>query len=566
VDKEVNNIELLNAVMDEVDERIRNRKSKAYIYDERERVKSETIGIKVQEQKAELVPRVEEIGRATVNSVIKNRNLSLTNETIQEIEVLDGIKKIKVTEIVNGMEENNESGEVSRCFIHVTEDGQEVYLMLYRRYDRAYTYEDIEDYLKSQNIIYGIKQDIICEMIQEENFYEDILVAEGLKPQEGQDGYFEFHFNTNPETKPIIFPDGSVDYNTLGKMELAEKDQLLVTYHGAIQATDGMNVFGEKVFAKEVKELKPLKGKGFEISTDGMQYYATIEGRVTFEDNKLTVTPVFTVEGDVDAATGDINFNGDVIVKGNVFANVTINATANITVNGHVEVANLIAGKDVLLKNGMQGNGSGTINVKGNVNAKFLEQTKVFAQGNINANAILNCEMESGKAIVVSGTRGAILGGYAKAVEKITAFSLGNKAGIQTKLIIGFEEDFKKMMSAIDEEMEDCKDKIFDTQKALNNLAGRISDIEDIGLKDARNEALRNKILYQTKLNELMIRKEKIIDVKERSANGSVTILGPTFGGSTIIINGISEFLKSECKNVTFISRMNEIRIFSNNI
>lgn len=487
-------------------------------------------------------------------------NAELVNAVMAEVD-----ERIRIRNS-NDYKVEDEIKEASRCFIHVTEDAQEVYLMLYKRDDRDYTFEDIEEYLKSQNITYGIKNEVIIKMIKQKCYYEEILVAEGVQPREGKDAYFEFHFNTEPETKPIIFPDGSVDYNTLGKIELVQKDQLLVTYHEPEPGANGVDVFENTILAKEVKDIKPLKGKGFELTADQKEYYATLEGRVTCKDNSLNVTPIFTVEGDVEAATGDINFNGDVLVKGNVFANVTITATANITINGHVEIANLIAGKDVLLKNGMQGAGTGTINAKGNVMAKFLEQTQVYAKGSVSANAILNCETESGKSIIVSGTRGAILGGSAKAVEKIMAFSLGNKVGIRTKLVIGLEEDFKKVMSKIDEEIDDWREKLFDTDKVLNNLSHRIVTSSDSILKENRNKALRDKILYQTKLKELTTKKEEFIDIKERSADGSVLILGPANAGSTIIINGITEELKSECKNVTFVARMNQIRIFSNNI
>lgn len=491
------------------------------------------------------------------------------NKDISDLELVNAImsevdERIKIRKNDDNLEETKR--EFSRCFIHVTQDGQEAYLMLYKREDRDYTYEEIVEYLNSQNIMYGIKEEVIHNMLKQGCYYEEIIVAEGLRQEEGSDGYFEFHFNTNPETKPIIFQDGSVDYNTLGKMELVQKEQLLATYHEPVKAIEGIDVFGNHILAREVKDMKPLKGKGFKMSVDQKEYYSTIEGRVTYKENNLTVTPILTVEGDVDAATGDIYFNGDVFVKGNVFANVTITATANITVNGHVEIASLNAGKDVLLRNGMQGSGIGTINAKENVMAKFLEQTNVHALGNISANAILNCVTEAGKSIIVSGTRGAILGGSAKAIDRITAFSLGNKVGICTKIVLGLEEDFKKTMSLLDEEISEYKENLFNIEKLLNNLIDKYTKSPDSILKENRNDALREKILYQTKIKELLSKKEELIDTKERSASGSVSVLGVANVGSIIIINGVREELKSECKNVTFTARMNEIRIFSNKI
>jgi uncharacterized protein (DUF342 family) len=375
VSKDDRNFELVDTILFEVDERIRNRRSK----------NSSMVNSSM-------------VNNTMENNTTKNTHNELDSSMNNHIDSSAKRSVNSTNASINSMKDSSIEEmctEASRCFIHVTEDGHEAYLMLYKRDDRDYTYEDILEYLDSQNITYGIINEAIYNMIDDKIYYEEVLVAEGTKPNNGSDAYFEFHFNTVPETKPIIFPDGSVDYNTLGKIELVDKGQLLATYHEPVPAVEGMDVFGKPILVKKPNDIKPLRGKGFEMTEDHKQYYSTIEGRVSYNDNQLSVIPIFTVEGDAEAATGDINFNGDVLVKGNVFANVTISATANITVNGHVEVANLVAGKDVLLKNGMQGSGVGTINAKGNVMAKFLEQTQVYAKGNISANAILNCVTHS---------------------------------------------------------------------------------------------------------------------------------------------------------------------------
>jgi uncharacterized protein (DUF342 family) len=144
--------------------------------------------------------------------------------------------------------------------------------------------------------------------------------------------------------------------------------------------------------------------------------------------------------------------------------------------------------------------------------------------------------------------------------------TLGNKIGIRTKLIIGLEEDFKKTISIVDEKIEEYKNQMFDIEKTLKNLTLKFSMSPNPIIQENRNKALRDKIQCQTKLNEFIAKKEELIDIKERSACGSIQILGQVNPGTTIIINGIIEELKSECKNVTIFSRMNEIRFFSNKI
>lgn len=458
--------------------------------------------------------------------------------------------------------------DILNCTIDIAEDAMTAYLMLYGKADGDYTYEEILEFLHNHHIVSGIRENVIQKMISEKQYYEEIMIARGTTSARGKDGYFEFHFNTTPETKPIILPDGSVDYNKLGKIELAETGQLLATYHSAIPATNGTDIFGNMTPIEEAKDLSPLKGKGFVVTQDGREYYASTEGKISYteSEHQLSVTPIYIIEENVDAATGDINFNGDVLVKGNVFANTTIRTTGTITVNGHVEIANLYAGKNVILKNGMQGSGIGTIKAKGQVMAKFLEQTIVNAGGNITANALLNCNVESGAEIIISGNRGNIIGGTTKAVEKITAYSLGNRVGVKTKLIVGFEKEFKEIVALLDEDLASAKDSLLEAERNIARLTAQLKNRPDPVLAEQKAASFRDKITYQAKVKELTTQKEELIDIRERSIDGTVIVTGPVNVGTTVIINGIKEKLVSERKNVNFTAKGREMRVYSNNM
>lgn len=458
--------------------------------------------------------------------------------------------------------------EKLNCTIDIAEDAMTAYLMLYGKSEGDYTYEEILGYLNENNIIYGIREQTIRKMIEERQYYEEIIIARGTIATKGTDGYFEFHFNTTPETNPIILPDGSVDYNKLGKIELAEIGQLLATYHNAIPATDGTDIFGNTTPIEVAKDLPPLKGKGFVITQNGQEYYAATEGKISYSESEqqLSITPIYMIDGNVDNATGDIRFNGDVLVKGNVFANTTIRATGNITVNGHVEIANLYAGKNVILKNGMQGSGIGTITAKGQVMAKFLEQTVVTAGGNVTANALLNCTIESGAEIIVSGNRGSIIGGSTKAVEKITASTLGNRVGVKTKLIVGFEKEFKEIIALFDEELADAKDNLLEAERSIARLTAQLKNKPDPEFADAKAKAFRDKITYQAKVKEMATKREELIDIRERSIDGTVIITGIVNTGTTVIINGIRETLESERRNVNFTAKGREMRVYTNDM
>ncbi len=221
--------------------------------------------------------------------------------------------------------------------LRIGETHMEALITVYRRF----SVEELINVLKENGIVSGIHEKALAEIAEGDRKYEETLIATGTEAKDGRDGYFEYHFNPHPETEPIILPDGSVDYNVLGKIELVREGELLVTYHPPIPAVYGRDICGNDIGAYEGKGLPPLQCKRCDLDESGCKYYADTEGNVTLNGRCLTVTPIYVLEGNLEAATGSLVFNGAVLILGNVFAGVTVKTMGNITINGHVKTANL---------------------------------------------------------------------------------------------------------------------------------------------------------------------------------------------------------------------------------
>lgn len=63
---------------------------------------------------------------------------------------------------------------------------------------------------------------------------------------------------------------------------------------------------------------------------------------------------------------------GDVNITGNVITGVTIRAMGSIYIGGYVEGAVIKSNKDIVLNKGVNANGIGQIEAKGNISARFL--------------------------------------------------------------------------------------------------------------------------------------------------------------------------------------------------
>ena len=120
--------------------------------------------------------------------------------------------------------------------------------------------------------------------------------------------------------------------------------QRLVTLIPHTEGIPGKNVKGEEVPGKDGKKLALPKGKNVNITEDGLGLISTVDGEVKLLDGKVSVFSVYEVKKDVDNSTGNIRFNGKVVVMGNVLTGFIIEAEGDIEVYGVVEVHNKVKG------------------------------------------------------------------------------------------------------------------------------------------------------------------------------------------------------------------------------
>ena len=69
------------------------------------------------------------------------------------------------------------------------------------------------------------------------------------------------------------------------------------------------------------------------MSQDKLTLTALVDGHVSLADQKVSVSNVYQVK-DVGVSTGNIDFEGSVIIAGNVSANFEVKAGGNVVVNG----------------------------------------------------------------------------------------------------------------------------------------------------------------------------------------------------------------------------------------
>src|SRR5690606_27653982 len=110
--------------------------------------------------------------------------------------------------------------------------------------------------------------------------------------------------------------------------------------------------------------------------------------------------PVYEVSGDLDMKTGNIDFVGNVVIRGNVPNGFEIKAKGDIHVYGTVESAFLYSEGSIFVNAGIVGQGNGKIYAKNNLHTTFINQGNIEVENDVHVSqSILHSTVIAGGSI-----------------------------------------------------------------------------------------------------------------------------------------------------------------------
>lgn len=227
---------------------------------------------------------------------------------------------------------------------HLTSTGAEEQIVPYNHLG----YEEIMQQLKGMGITERIDHAVILEATRTLSPYEAI-VAKGHLPVEGFDG--DLYLPRRSENR-FYAEGGKVDFREMNPIETVGENELVATYLPAVPGVAGMDLFGRPVPTREVRDLSLRLGSQLEMC--GNAVYARSPGRLLFEKHgtivKIEVTNKFVCNGKVDLSSGNIRFNGDVLIEEDVENSMFVGASGEIFIGGAVRKATIEAGSSAVIE------------------------------------------------------------------------------------------------------------------------------------------------------------------------------------------------------------------------
>jgi uncharacterized protein (DUF342 family) len=419
---------------------------------------------------------------------------------------------------------------------------------------------DIMVFIKKHNITEGVLHDVINVGLIAG---EEVIVALGTPPVHGADAkvtYYELS-----ERKPVIQQDGTADYYEMNFLDEVKKDEWLGEKIPASLGTPGRNLMGEELPANPGKD-KPIYYDRSTVAEfeegDKIVLRARINGAFAKVNGNIMVQEVMIIEGDVGSKTGNIDYDGSVIIKGTINDGFSVHATKDISVLGSMglgSVESIISRTgDIYIKGGIFGKEKAVIQAANNVFMKHANECTIEAGGDIHIGLYaIGCKLTANN-IFLDVNRGRIIGGKIKAKAQVVTAFIGNEAERSTSINIeGFDRAIlKKELDEIVEKHQQLTTLMDKLKRDLDVYEESYEKIveERTASDEAEYEAMRSKYeQVQRFILAVDERRKALKTFLKTKGEGEVTIMRKAFPKTSLLIKDFQKDIEQSTTGVFFV-------------
>lgn len=446
--------------------------------------------------------------------------------------------------------------------VRISQDKLKAYLKFQEKFFNSYkpTKADLYTLLEGFDVIHGIVDETLEDILVTQIANHEYVVAKGTKPTLGKDGYIKLYIDTEAKTlKPKMLEDGSVDYLNIDFFQQAKKGEILARKIPLEPGTAGKNVLGDEVPAKTVKKAPPFpQGKNIRVIPDENILIATVNGQIMYKNKRIDINPLLEVQ-EVSPSTGNINFDGSVVVYGNVVYGTKINAGGSVKVHGIVEAATIISGSDVILVKGAMGSKKALIVAEGDVKANFIDSCTVKSGKSVYSNSIMHSKIVSNDKLILTGKKGLLVGGKIYVKNEISAKNIGSPLGTFTIIEVGnAKETVEKYKGALREKVA-LEEKLVKLDHIINSLKA----IEET-LSTERRQFMVKTVTTKIHVNYgIGMKNKEIADLEKelQKQNGKLIVQEILHPGVKITVGNATISVDDPLNHVCLINREDAVAV-----
>lgn len=397
----------------------------------------------------------------------------------------------------------------------ISPDGMEAMVELQGPLDPSLDADAIFQLINEHNIRFGLNSSEVYKVAEayrkSGGAHQSAVVARGQPPVLPVDGVIEILVPPPPPV--VIDPEGRADYRNLQRYRTVEKGEVLARRTPAVPGKPGINLFNERVDPPAPADPHLDCGPNVEFSTASNEYKARVHGIFVQTPTRIDVNPVLQISGHVGLESGNIDYDGSVKIAGNIERGAALSALGDVTVGGAVESGQVRVSGSLTVRAGINHRREGTIQVSGNLAAVYIDNSDVNVEGSVIVErSITTSRIICHGEVALRGPHSGLAGGEIYSFGSISADSIGSKAGVPTKIILGTH---MKNMAYYDMHVKELEQAAHDYEKRADDIRRikvYVQSLRGAALPVDKQAAFRVKLREYKEAEDLVRRLEKQVE------------------------------------------------------
>jgi len=388
-----------------------------------------------------------------------------------------------------------------------------------------------------------------------------VCICSGELPVHGLNGDIRWNMRLEIMYKPLVSKDGSVDYKGGGRFPFIREGNIAAVWFLPTKGQKpGVNIFGNPITPQDGVDIELTLGDYFEFEDSNYNkrkvklLKAKCSGLLKIKKSEVTVQPVFETER-VDYATGNIDFDGTIVIKETILDGFMVKCSKDIQIRGGLGACKIECGGDAIIDGGINGRGQGSIKAGGNVYIKYAENCVIQAKKSIyiGTHSVLSTLWAKDEIRVgLNRVKGRVIGGILYAWNSIKTGIVGSeRAAYNVFLWLGIDREIALQIEELEKQIAKVKVYITNLQSKIENM---------------KNEDAANQVNFQEtkeqKLKELNGLVQSLNELNEKLYNeecAAIEVADKVFAHTNINIRTLSLKLKTHITKARIILKNNKI-------
>ena len=281
---------------------------------------------------------------------------------------------------------------------------------------------------------------------------------------------------------------------------------------------------------------------------------------------------MLVLDSDIGYETGNLDFEGDIYIKGGIGCGYTVKAGGSVIVSGIVgEGSSVMAKVDVTICKGIEGRKTRVIAV-GDVRTMQVLEATVHCAGDLTVgNHVKDAQLRCGGLLTVDKGEGSlggtIAGGQSWGRKGVDVYHAGSPSGASTALNAGLQPDQAGQLDTLKKKMSELGKQI-DRLLARFNL--NVVDVPQIQKMIAASTGPQRKMLARAakQLGELLQANKKLLDersdiegkMSQSLAGAKIKIAEQVYPGVEVRLGDHKRRLKEAAEALLFYVEGEEMR------